>query len=132
MDTLKENTYFKNLDYRNVEIENGSVVYCDPPYANTTGYSNSNSFNHDEFWDYMRFLSKENIVFVSELRAPDDFVAIWQKPFKRVLDVDKDNIFESLEKLFIHRSLIEKYDFTKKYNFHRLAEPRIQKNKYFD
>lgn len=110
METLKENTYFKNLDYKSVEIPLDSVIYCDPSYANTTGYSNSNTFTHQEFWDYMRILSQNNLVFISELKAPEDFIPIWQKTFKRVLDVDKDNVFDSLEKLFVHKSLIHKYN----------------------
>jgi DNA adenine methylase len=89
-------------DYRNITIPDNSVVYCDPPYKNTTHYSNSIGFDHDEFWEYMRTISKNNIVFISEISAPDDFKAIWEKPFKRVLDKNKDNIFVSIEKLYQH------------------------------
>jgi len=95
---------FINKDYRDFVIWNGSVIYCDPPYANTTKYANSPDFDSEEFWEYMRELSKDNLVFISELQAPEDFVSIWEKPFKRVLDVNKENIFESKEKLFIHKS----------------------------
>jgi len=123
MENLKTNTYFTNLDYKSVEIPLDSVVYCDPPYANTTGYSNSNTFTHKEFWDYMRILSQNNLVFISELNAPEDFVPIWQKPFKRVLDVDKENIFESLEKLFVHKSLLNKY------NLQQISNVKIEANK---
>jgi DNA adenine methylase len=87
-------------DYRTVKIPDGSVVYCDPPYKNTTHYSNSVGFNHEEFWEYMRNISKNNIVFISEISAPEDFTTVWEKPFKRVLDKNKDNIFVSIEKLY--------------------------------
>jgi DNA adenine methylase len=100
MEGLK-NVKFLNLDYRIVKIPDGSIVYCDPPYKGTTRYSNSNNFDHDEFWEYMRLISKNNNVFISEINAPDDFISIWEKPFKRVLDVNKDNIFNSIEKLFV-------------------------------
>lgn len=53
---VKDST-FTCLDYRDVEIQDGAVVYCDPPYANATGYS-IGAFNSDEFWMYMRELSK--------------------------------------------------------------------------
>lgn len=97
-----ETAVFTNLDYKDVKVLKGSVVYCDPPYKNTTGYSNSNAFSHEEFWEYMRELSKDNLVFISELNAPADFISIWEKPLKRVLDVNKDNMINSQEKLFIH------------------------------
>lgn len=48
---------FTCLDYHDVEIPDGAVVYCDPPYANTTGYT-VGQFDTNEFWDYMRQLSK--------------------------------------------------------------------------
>jgi len=89
-------------DYREVIIPEGAVVYCDPPYKNTTGYT-TGSFNTDEFWEYMRKISKTNKVFISEQEAPDDFKCIWQKDFKRMLDVNKDNIFTKTEKLFTYK-----------------------------
>jgi len=87
-------------DYRNIKIPNDSVVYCDPPYAGTTGYSNTGDFSHEDFWNYMREISKNNIVFISEIHAPDDFEVHWEKSIKRVLDKNKDNNFDSVEKLF--------------------------------
>jgi DNA adenine methylase len=90
-------------DYRLVKFPMGSVVYCDPPYENTTGYSNSNMFSHNDFWEYMRKISKTNTVFISEENAPEDFKVIWERQSKRVLDKNKDNIFTSTEKLFVLR-----------------------------
>ena len=89
-------------DYREVELPMGCVVYADPPYDNTTGYGKE-KFNSEEFWKYMRKISKEHIVFISEQTAPDDFVSIWEKPFTRTLDVNKNNQFKVTEKLFIHK-----------------------------
>ena len=54
----------------------------------------------EEFWEYMRELSKDHIVLVSEQNAPDDFEIVWEKEQKRMLDVNKDNIFTTTEKLF--------------------------------
>ena len=43
------------------------LIYCDPPYKNTTGYKiNKKEFNHDIFWNIIREWSKNNFVFVSE------------------------------------------------------------------
>lgn len=43
-------------------------------------------------------------MFISEQIAPEDFVSIWQKPFTRTLDVNKDNQFKVTEKLFVHKN----------------------------
>ena len=90
---------FTCLDYHDVVIPDGSIVYCDPPYANTTSYTTGN-FNSREFWDYMRKISEKNIVLISEQNAPEDFECIWEKPFTRTLDVNKNNQFKVTEKLF--------------------------------
>lgn len=91
-------------DYRNVIIPENSIVYCDPPYNKTTGYG-KNKFDSQEFWEYMRELSKHHKIYISEQTAPDDFVSVWEKQFTRTLDVNKDNQFKVTEKLFIHKSL---------------------------
>jgi len=53
----------------------GFVFYLDPPYAGRTKQSKFD-FNHDDFWEFARNLSKNNIVFVSEFVAPGDFVVV--------------------------------------------------------
>ena len=95
---LKE-AKFTCLDYKDVEIPKGAIVYADPPYANTTNYS-LGKFDSEEFWEYMRKLSKEHIVLISEQNAPDDFEVIWEQELRRTLDVNKDNNFKVTEKLF--------------------------------
>lgn len=89
-------------DYRDVELPRDCIVYAVPPYDNTTGYGKE-KFNSEEFWEYMREISKEHVVFISEQTAPDDFVSIWEKPFTRTLDVNKNNQFKVTEKLFVHK-----------------------------
>lgn len=90
-------------DYKDVEIPIGSVVYADPPYKNTTTYQNR-KFDTDEFWEYMREVAKNNTVFISEQTAPDDFTCIWEKPFTRTLDRNKENQFKVVEKLFTYKN----------------------------
>ena len=51
------------------------VIYCDPPYENTTGYASGN-FDSEEFWDVMRKWSENNLVFISEYNAPEDFILL--------------------------------------------------------
>ena len=96
------NATFTCLDYKDVEIPDGAVVYCDPPYANTTGYT-VGQFDTNEFWDYMRQLSKRCDVYISEESAPDDFECIWSKEKVRTLEKN-DNVGRvKVEKLFKYK-----------------------------
>lgn len=93
---------FTCLDYKDVKIPDGAVVYCDPPYSNTTGYT-VGTFDTDEFWDYMRQLSKRCEVYISEESAPDDFECIWSKEKVRTLEKN-DNVGRvKVEKLFKYK-----------------------------
>ena len=93
---------FTCLDYHDVEIPDGAVVYCDPPYANTTGYT-VGQFDTNEFWNYMRQLSKRCDVYISEESAPDDFECIWSKEKVRTLE-KSDNVGRvKVEKLFKYK-----------------------------
>lgn len=101
-----KNAEIHNTDYRKITVKENSLVYCDPPYKGTMNYSNSKDFDHDEFWEYIRILSENSIVFVSELSAPEDFIPVWEKEFTRNLDAR--SVFKSSEKLFVHKSIIDK------------------------
>lgn len=74
---LKQLPNIKNVDFRyssyiNLNIPDSSIIYCDPPYENTTAYKDN--FNHLEFWEWCREKSLEgHTVFISEYNAPDDF-----------------------------------------------------------
>lgn len=94
---------FTCLDYRDVILPDGCIVYCDPPYNNTTKYANGD-FDTAQFWEYIREKSQDHIIYISELEAPDDFVCIWQKDIRRILDVNKNNQFKATEKLFVHKN----------------------------
>jgi site-specific DNA-adenine methylase len=83
------------------------VIYCDPPYQGTTKYDNR-KFEYDVFWQWVRDVSKNNCVFVSEYSAPKDFECIWQKKCKTLLDSnknmdDKENI--RIERLFVYKDI---------------------------
>lgn len=97
------NAEFSCKDYRDVELPQNCVIYADPPYNNTTGYGKV-KFDSPTFWEYAREVSKNHLMFISEQAAPDDFISIWEKPFTRTLDVNKNNQFKVTEKLFIHKS----------------------------
>ena len=103
-DKLKENKVFMNTtlkctDYRKFN-PSGCLIYCDPPYRNTTGYMVP--FDHDVFWETMRKWSKNNNVFISEYNAPKDFVCV-AKQEKRSSLAGAGAADKRVEKLFTKR-----------------------------
>lgn len=94
---------FEVLDYREVEAINCSMIYCDPPYANTKQFENSRDFDYEEFWSVMRSWSKDNFVLISELEAPDDFICVWSKDVQRSIK-STDNTMRATEKLFTYKA----------------------------
>lgn len=83
----------------------GYVVYCDPPYEGTTKYRDD--FPHERYWEWVRYMSKHNIVLCSEYNAPNDFECIYTKELTTTLD--KNSRKKDVEKLFIHKSLKNTY-----------------------
>ena len=87
-----------NISYSDYAYRDGDVVYCDPPYKNTMGYGIR--FNSDAFWEWAR--TRSFPVYVSEYQAPEDFVSIWNKE-KRVL-LDRESLAAPrTEHLFVHK-----------------------------
>lgn len=68
-----EGVTFQACDYASVAAR-GALIYADPPYLGTTDYDAP--FDHPAFWDWCRVMSQENIVIVSEERAPPDFACV--------------------------------------------------------
>lgn len=90
----------ENKNYLDLAIPKNSIVYCDPPYQNTTKYSSQ--FDHDIFWNWARELARNgHQVFVSEYSAPNDFECIWEKEVVSALDVNKKSK-RNIEKLFTY------------------------------
>ena len=103
---LKQSPYLQNVelsvgDYEHIETPYPSVIYCDPPYFDTTKYSNSvSSFNHAVFFDWCRMKASEgHYVFVSEYKAPDDFKCLWSKEITSSLTANTGHK-KGIEKLF--------------------------------
>ena len=61
------------VDYKDVPIEDGSVVYLDPPYEGTTCKYPNSDMDYARFWDYARDLSGRCRVVVSCFQHPEDF-----------------------------------------------------------
>lgn len=58
-------------DYSDLYIPDDAVIYCDPPYASTTGYDGG--FDHRTFYAWCRAVGQRNPLFVSEYWMPSDF-----------------------------------------------------------
>ena len=67
-----ESIEFSSLPYYDLEIKEGSVVYCDPPYLGTTGYK-TGGFDHERFWEWAEAVSEHSTVFVSEYSTLSEF-----------------------------------------------------------
>ena len=87
-----------SVSYADYEYREGDVVYCDPPYKNTQDYGIQ--FNSDVFWEWAR--TRNYPVYVSEYQAPEDFVSIWSKE-KRVLLNGESLTAPRTEHLFVHK-----------------------------
>ena len=85
-------------DYRNYVYQDGDVVYCDPPYANTSKYTVD--FDNEGFWQWCR--TRNFPVYISEYRAPEDFISVWSKE-KRVLFNSSNLTANTIEHLFLHK-----------------------------
>ena len=98
-DDLKD-VKFECKDFREIKDIKGYVIYCDPPYKGATKYS-TKEFPYDEFYNWCREMSKDNVVLISEYNMPEDFKCIWQKDNKINFDSNRTNANSKIEKLFI-------------------------------
>lgn len=91
---------FDCRDFRDIDLSkfNNSVFYCDPPYRDTTKYSTGN-FPYEEFYEWCRGVSKNNIVLISEYYMPEDFKCIWSKDVK--CGLDQKVVTDRTKKLFV-------------------------------
>lgn len=95
---------FKTCDFRDIKDTKNYVIYCDIPYRNTTQYLTSKDFPYEEFYEWCKEKSKNNIVLVSEYWMPKEFECIWQKEIKVSIDSNRkanDINNNRTERLFI-------------------------------
>jgi len=89
-----------SFDWWNDVVDNNCVVYCDPPYANTTGYKNK--FNSEYFWQIVNgWCDIGATVFVSEYYSPDGWEPIWEKSIRRKVSGGTGKM--TTEKLFVRK-----------------------------
>ena len=90
-------------DYKDIFVsEPTTVIYCDPPYINTSGYEDAireSGFNHAEFYDWCE--AQKGLVVLSEYTAPADrFTCVWSKE-KIVLAGGAKYQSTKVERLFV-------------------------------
>ena len=94
---LKE-VWYCNASYDEIQIPENSIIYCDPPYRDTTKYATSD-FDYDKFYAWCKEMAKNNIVLISEYWMPEDgFECIWEGKLKCTLD--KASRTDKTEKLY--------------------------------
>lgn len=97
MDKLTD-VIFTSGNYWEMEFPSKSIIYCDPPYQNTTKYKDN--FDHQKFWVWCEQKAKDgHKVFVSEYNAPKNWRCIWQKEVNSSLTKETGSK-KGVEKLF--------------------------------
>lgn len=90
---------FQCSDYAELLIPEGSLIYCDPPYAGTTKYA-TGGFDHSAFWQWCEAKADEgHTVFVSEYTAPYGWKCVWEKTVNNTLTKDTGSK-QGIERLF--------------------------------
>ena len=95
---LIEDVEFTSMSYSDMMLEEESIIYCDPPYANTTKYKDS--FDSEKFYEWCRQRSLDgHTVFVSEYAAPKDFKLVFEKEQSSALPSNTSSLIRT-ERLF--------------------------------
>ena len=100
--TRMKHVAFSHRDYRELSEISDSFFYCDPPYLNCTP-AYCKGFDHFEFWQWVRDMSKRNTILVSEYVAPDDFECLLEIPTNLNIHPQKQRGNERMERVFRHR-----------------------------
>ena len=103
MKTMQD-VVFEHKNYKEWIGINGALIYCDPPYNDTTQAYGTGEFYTEEFWNDMRILSRDNDVYVSEYESPDDFECVLEIPTKTIIRDSNDKVSYRIEKLFKYMS----------------------------
>lgn len=81
-----KNVQFENKDYKDLEIPDGAIVYCDIPYKGKKQYSikECGKFNHEEFYGWVERNKHRFEIYISEYKdsVPDGFKIVWEKESK--------------------------------------------------
>jgi DNA adenine methylase len=94
---------FTSQDFQELNYEN-CLVYCDPPYKNTTQYCKSilGNFPYENFLQWTKKMSEKNIVLVSEYKhnVPDGAKIVLEIPSRTSIRDKSGNVIETTEVLW--------------------------------
>lgn len=84
-----EGVQFIHCSYKDLAITEPSIIYCDPPYKDTTKYATSD-FDYIDFYKWCTDKVDEgHIVFVSEYNIEHPrFLKVWEKEVKSSLSAN--------------------------------------------
>ena len=93
------------VDYREVEIPEGGLIYCDIPYLGTN-CGKYQGFDHEAFYAWAW---EQDNIFISEYRMPEGFIEVAhiEKP---VLSAADGNDYKAEEKIFTNPRTYERLD----------------------
>lgn len=100
---IKQSIKLKNVklkygSFDSFDYPKNSIIYCDPPYKNTTKYNTT--FDYNNFYKWCRNMKEiGHTIFISEYYMPDDFKCVWQKEIVSSLTKDTGSK-KGIEKLF--------------------------------
>ena len=86
LEQLEPNISFSSVSYEQVKIDTPpeeTIIYCDPPYFNTTDYKNESAFDSMKFFKWAEQCPYS--VFVSEYYAPRNLGVIFEKQKRALL-----------------------------------------------
>lgn len=93
-----------HADYQTHTPDENTLVYCDPPYADTLGYGGSSKFDSAVFWATARHWAENGtLVIVSEAVAPSGWRVLATRERKAMLRVATNEANEvRQESLFVY------------------------------
>lgn len=105
---------FTNNTYLDYEYVEGDVVYCDPPYENTTGYGSSRKLEFDTQEFYGWVATREYPIFFSSYEISDTrFTCIHKIKKIALMAAGGTKTQYKTEKLYCNDVALEKYGFKK-------------------
>ena len=93
------------LDYAEVEIPKGSVIYCDIPYEGTNVYNGAEHFDYERFYRWAE--SQTEPVFISSYDMPRDrFDCVMEWDHRSTLNDHNNNAVK--ERIFVPKNQTER------------------------